>query len=417
MLFLVWRQLRRSGRTHILIALLIATFVFLVAGGTLATTLITDALLGPASSLLGGDVGVVRSRLAPRMVPMGLQVAAIWEWDVFTIDELVGRLPERSDVLSLTLSLPGMSARIRQASQGKPDYSAVVKDRVRILGRSVGPGGLGLKVAEGRFLTEADDGLAVLLLPTSHYLYREVGVRVGDELRCLVPQVRRNQGIPDRIGIFVPGLGGPYLNLDEAREATFKVVGLVDEPLMNEVLVVPLGTLQKLAGAEGLYNSVGLSAPAESALAHEAVSLGGGFYVVSPAFIAAPLVVQVEALTNQGRLLVLAFSLTTLFVLSVLAVADLAQRRRELSLLQALGLTRTQLAFMGFWRFAGAVVASLILAAVPVVALAFAYARKPLECLAVAFRYCWPVLAVLVVAALLSVLMAPKRPMEGLTSE
>lgn len=75
------------------------------------------------------------------------------------------------------------------------------------------------------------------------------------------------------------------------------------------------------------------------------------------------------------------------------------------------------MAFMGFWRFAGALVASLILAVVPVVALAFAHARKPLECLATAFRYCWPVLAVLVVAALLSVLMAPKRPMEGLTSE
>lgn len=77
MRFLIWRQLRRSGRTNILMALLIATFVFLVAGATLATTLITDTLLRPVSSNLGGDVGVIRSRVAPRIVPMGLGVAAI----------------------------------------------------------------------------------------------------------------------------------------------------------------------------------------------------------------------------------------------------------------------------------------------------------------------------------------------------
>lgn len=213
-----------------------------------------------------------------------------------------------------------MSASVRQAAAGSSDYSALDRG-IRLFGRSIGPDGQGLKVVAGRPLTEADDGRAVLLLPTVNYLYREAGVRVGDELRCLVPGVRRNQGIPDIIGIYVPGLGGPYLDPDNAQEATFKVVGLIDEPVMNEVVVVPLGTLQKLAGAEGLYNSVGLSAPAESALAHEAVSLGRGFYVVSPAFIAAPLVMQVEALTNQGRLLVLTFSLITLFVLSVLAVA------------------------------------------------------------------------------------------------
>lgn len=415
MSFLVWGQLRRSGRINTLMALLIATFVFLVAGGTLATTLITDTLLGPASSFLGGDVGVVRSRVVPRIVPMGLQVAAIWEWDVFTIDEIAGRLPNDSAILSLTLCLPGMSVRFRQTSQGKLDYSGVVRERVRLLGRSVGPDGLGLKVADGRSLTAADDGQAVLLLPTSHYLCRDMGVRVGDELRCLVPRVRRNQGIPDPIGIPVPGLGGPYLDLDDTREATFKVVGLVDEPLMNDVVLVPLGTLQDLAGAQGLCNEVGLSSSAESVLNHEAVSLGGGFYVVSPAFIAAPLVIQAEALTTQGRLLVLAFALTTVFVLTVLAVADLAQRRRELSLLQALGLTRTQLAFIGFWRFSGALVGSLILAVVPVIALAIAYARNPLQCLASAFQHCWPVLALLMIAAVLSVLMAPRRPMEGLT--
>jgi len=394
-------------------AVLIGAFVFLVAGGTLATNLITETMLAPASGPLGGDVMVVRSRVVPRIVPIGLQVAAIWEWDVFTLDELEGRLPDQFDVVSLSLSLPARQVRLRRASQEELDFPRVV----RLLGRSIGPDGLGLRVAEGRSLVEADDGEAVLVLPTGHYLCRDFGVRVGDEIRCLVPQVKRNRGLPDPIGLYVPGLGGRYLDLDGAREATFKVIGLVDEPMMHEVGIVPLGTLQRLSGAESLYNQAGLSAPAEVVFSREAVPIGGGFYAAGPAFVAAPFLIQAEALTTQGRLLVLVFSLTTVLVLTALAIADLAQRRRELALLQALGLTRAQLAFLGFWRFAGTLVVSMTLAVVPIVSLAFTYAREPLECLAAAFRYCWPVLALLVVAAVLTMLMAPSRPMEGLTHE
>lgn len=58
-------------------------------------------------------------------------------------------------------------------------------------------------------------------------------------------------------------------------------------------------------------------------------------------------------------------------------VADLARRRREHSLLQALGLTKAQLAFMGLWRFAGTVIASLALALAPIAGVALTYTEHP----------------------------------------
>jgi hypothetical protein len=380
--------------------------------------MLSEVMARPVKAFVGGDVGAIRTSAEPRVVPLGTGIGVMWEWDVFYVSELTSRLPQGSEVCSSTLSLPTMIAGVNGALLGKASFTDSAYRSNRLFARSIDPGTPKFKLVSGRLLGQEDDGQSVALLSTWSRLAREKGIGVGDEITCLVPKVKPGRGAADVIGIPVDGLGGRYLDFANSTMCGFRIVGVIDEPLLGDFgIVTPLSTLQNLSGAGNLVNLVGLRAADQKTMIIEARYLGGGFYEFGPGFVSAPLSLQLEALVTQGNLLVMILSVLSGLVLVAVTAADLSQRRREHSLLQALGLTKGELAYVGLWRGAGVIVASLALILAPILVVAVTLTNEPVQTLRVSLPACWPVIVLVIAAAFLSVLMAPRLPMEGLADE
>lgn len=421
MLFLILRQLRGSSGVAVLMAVLICLSIFITAGVGVAVRALVEATAEPEVSFIGGEMGVVKSGVEPRVTALGLGVGCIWEWNVFEPGEAITALPPGTAVSSMTLSLPGMITGYGQTKLGEDAMVESAYRNNRLYGRSLSPTAPPLFLKEGRLLGPEDEGSLVGLISSGHFLVRQCGLTVGSHVTCLVPRVTPGRGGRDVIGIPVEGVGAAYLDYSEPMEADIRIVGIVNEPFLDQFIIVPLSGLQAASHAGRLVNLLGLStkgaqADATGANGTKAQSLGHGFYSFSPGFINAPLTLQLESLRQQGRLLMAVLALLSAATLAAVAMLDLSQRRREHSLLNALGLRKGQLALASLTRFAGVVLVGAILAVAGVAAAAFA-TKHPSQVLRDVLLVGWPIVAFVLVAAVFSMLTAPREPLEGCSNE
>ncbi len=402
--------------------ILLALSVFTIVGSHVAVAGLLGHFWRPQTVFQGGDLAVIRSGTVPQSRPSGFEVYIAWEWAAFDPEALAERMPEGASIATQTLNLP---ARIQSVGETSVDERLA---GTALFGRSYAED-FQPHIVSGRGLSPADEGHLVAVISRSHYLVagrsgsttapdRAARVGLGDEVVLLVPAVRPGMGVPFVMGASASS-GARYLCWDEARTVKLRIVGVFQEPgTLKSAILMPLGTLQRLTGAGSLVNMVGLRGGARLASRPDPSPLGDDFYVFSPAFTFAPLALQMEALRLQGRSLVATVALLTALVLLAIAISELAQRRRETSLLDALGLAPSQVALLAMARFAGVVLLGVLLALPPLVVTAYGLlGRTALRTLWAGLALVWPVLVLVAASALVSAALAPTRPLEGLTNE